>query len=57
VLIIAHRLAAVRPCTRIVGLVKGEIVEIGSHSELLATPQGLYRRLWELQSQSARAEA
>ena len=31
VIIIAHRLAAVRPCTRIVGLVQGEIVEVGSH--------------------------
>ncbi len=57
VLIIAHRLAAVRPCTRIVGMAKGEIVEIGSHSALLGKPDGLYRRLWDLQSQSARAEA
>ncbi len=50
VLIIAHRLAAVRPCTRIVGMNRGEIVEVGSHAELLARPNGLYRRLWELQS-------
>ena len=35
VIIIAHRLAAVRPCTRIVGMARGEIVEIGSHDELL----------------------
>src|SRR5579871_3866367 len=33
VIIIAHRLAAVRPCTRIVGMQRGEIVEIGSRSE------------------------
>src|SRR5271170_2734189 len=46
VIIIAHRLAAVRPCTRIVGLAQGEIAEIGSHSELVAKPNGLYRRLW-----------
>ena len=57
VLIIAHRLAAVRPCTRIVGMNRGEIVEIGSHEQLLARPGGLYRRLWELQSAQARAEA
>ncbi|MGO9740202.1 MAG: type I secretion system permease/ATPase [Roseiarcus sp.] len=56
VLIIAHRLAAVRPCTRIVGLVKGEIVEVGSHAELLRREGGLYRRLWELQSQLAGIE-
>ena len=30
VIIIAHRLAAVRPCTRIVGMQRGEIVEVGS---------------------------
>ena len=35
VLIIAHRLAAVRPCHRIVGMNKGEIVEVGTHEELL----------------------
>ncbi len=56
VLIIAHRLAAVRPCNRIVGLVKGEIVETGSHAELLRREGGLYRRLWELQSQLAGTE-
>ena len=35
VIIIAHRLAAVRPCTRIVGMLRGEIVEVGGHEELL----------------------
>jgi subfamily B ATP-binding cassette protein HlyB/CyaB len=55
VLIIAHRLAAVRPCTRIVGMHKGEIVEIGTHDELLARYGGLYARLWALQSDQARS--
>jgi subfamily B ATP-binding cassette protein HlyB/CyaB len=55
VLIIAHRLAAVRPCTRIVGMHRGEIVEIGSHDELLAREGGLYARLWALQSDQERA--
>jgi len=57
VLIIAHRLAAVRPCTRIVGMDRGEIVEIGTHEELLAQQRGLYARLWALQSDQARAGA
>lgn len=35
VLIIAHRLSAVRPCNRIITVEAGEITEIGSHSELL----------------------
>lgn len=50
VIIIAHRLAAVRDCHRIVGMVDGRIVEAGSHDELLARPNGLYARLWALQS-------
>ena len=55
-IIIAHRLAALRPCTRIVGMASGEIVEIGSHQELLALG-GLYARLWQLQSDQSRASA
>lgn len=53
VIIIAHRLAAVRACNRIVGMVDGRIVEIGSHDELLARPNGLYARLWALQTAQA----
>jgi ATP-binding cassette, subfamily B, bacterial HlyB/CyaB len=54
VIIIAHRLAALRPCTRIVGMRRGEIVEVGTHRELLARKDGLYARLWALQSDQAR---
>jgi subfamily B ATP-binding cassette protein HlyB/CyaB len=56
VIIIAHRLAAVRPCTRIVGMVQGEIVEVGAHDDLMRRG-GLYARLWALQSDQARAPA
>jgi len=57
VIIIAHRLAAVRPCTRIIGMLRGEIVEVGKHEELLGRRDGLYARLWALQSDQARATA
>jgi subfamily B ATP-binding cassette protein HlyB/CyaB len=55
VVIIAHRLAAVRPCNRIVGMAEGRIVEIGTHEELLTRPKGLYARLWALQNDQVRA--
>jgi subfamily B ATP-binding cassette protein HlyB/CyaB len=57
VIIIAHRLAALRPCTRIVGMRRGEIIEVGTHRELLARKDGLYARLWALQSDQARENA
>ncbi len=55
VLIIAHRLAAVRDCDVIVGMVDGRIVEGGSHDELLSRPASLYSRLWGLQNERSAA--
>jgi len=52
-IIIAHRLAALRLCTRIVGMAAGEIVEVGTHAELPARG-GLYAKLWQLQSDQSR---
>lgn len=50
VIIIAHRLAAVQVCDRIIALNDGVLVEDGSHTELLAQQTSLYGRLWRLQS-------
>lgn len=50
VLIIAHRLSAVRDANRIVVIERGEIVEVGNHSELLARQGGHYARLHALQA-------
>jgi ATP-binding cassette, subfamily B, bacterial HlyB/CyaB len=55
VIIIAHRIAAVRACHRIFGMVDGRIVEAGSHDELLSIPHGLYARLCALQNDQAAA--
>jgi subfamily B ATP-binding cassette protein HlyB/CyaB len=52
VIIISHRLAAVRHCDRIVGMAKGEIAEIGTHEELLRRRGGLYAHLWSLQNEN-----
>jgi subfamily B ATP-binding cassette protein HlyB/CyaB len=49
VLIIAHRLSAVRNAHRIIAMEKGQIVESGSHDELVQKPGGLYAYLWAMQ--------
>ena len=53
VIVIAHRLAAVRDCDRIVGMKRGEVVEVGSHDALLAREGGVYAHLWSLQASQA----
>ena len=49
VIIIAHRLSAVRNADRIITVEAGDIVEQGTHDELLAK-NGRYARLYSLQS-------
>ena len=54
VIIIAHRLAAVRDCDRIVGMIDGAITEVGTHDRLLMSRDGLYARLWAIQNEHAK---
>lgn len=54
VIIIAHRLSAVRSAHRIVAMDQGRIVEAGSHDALLKHG-GLYAHLWRLQASPAPA--
>lgn len=49
VIIIAHRLSAVRDANRIVVMERGQIVEQGSHQELLSLAEGHYKKLHQLQ--------
>jgi len=47
--IVAHRLATIRTVDRIAVLDAGRIVELGTHAELSAKPDGIYRRFSALQ--------
>ena len=49
VLIIAHRLSAVREAHRIVVMERGQVAELGTHAALLARPGGIYAHLYGLQ--------
>ncbi len=45
--VVAHRLSTVEHADKIVVMDGGEIVEIGKHSELLQSENGLYRQLYQ----------
>ena len=52
VIVIAHRLSTIRHADRIYVVSAGEIIESGTHRELVDHP-GIYRSLWSVQTGSA----
>ncbi|MBR3974688.1 MAG: ABC transporter ATP-binding protein [Clostridia bacterium] len=48
---ISHRLSSCRFCSRIVVFDKGQIIQEGTHEELLAEADGKYSKLWNAQAQ------
>ncbi len=55
-IVIAHRLSTIQKADKIIVMHKGEIREMGTHSELLALG-GIYRTLYELQYKEQEIEA
>ena len=51
VIAIAHRLSTLRRASRLFVIENGRLAECGTHRELLAVPNGIYKRLYELQLQ------
>lgn len=49
VFIIAHRLSTIKNADRIAVINDGELVELGSHDELMQIENGQYRHLYEMQ--------
>jgi subfamily B ATP-binding cassette protein MsbA len=49
VFVIAHRLSTIHNADRIAVLNEGELIELGTHEELLKNPNGKYRHLYEMQ--------
>ncbi len=48
--IIAHRIQSVMQADLILVLDKGEIIQMGNHEELMANSEGVYRRIYEIQT-------
>jgi len=55
-IVIAHRLSTVRGADRIFVLDQGQVVESGTHGELMNRPEGTYRTLSLLQLEAARED-
>lgn len=51
--VVAHRLSTIRKADKIVVLEKGEVVESGTHEELMLNENGLYKSLVRLQYELA----
>ena len=49
VFVVAHRLSTIRHASKIVVINQGEIVEVGTHDELVNIENGAYKLLYDMQ--------
>lgn len=55
VFVIAHRLSTIQNADRIAVINEGELIELGTHNELINIPNGKYKYLYEMQFSKAEA--
>ena len=56
VFVIAHRLSTIKNADRIAVINEGELVELGSHDELMNVENGQYKALYEMQFRKQEVE-
>ncbi len=49
VIVIAHRLSTIKNANKIAVINNGQIIEMGTHEELISSPDGDYKKLYEMQ--------
>jgi ATP-binding cassette subfamily B protein len=54
---IAHRLSTLRNADRLLVMERGKVAELGTHDELMERPEGVFRRLVEMQTEVNRLRA
>lgn len=55
VFVIAHRLSTIHNANRIAVINEGELVELGTHDQLMTIPDGNYKHLYEMQFKNQEA--